>query len=187
MIITITGTPGAGKTSVAKVLAKRLGIKFYSAGDILEKMAAEKGVTIDELISESDDADHEIDGFQKKLGKTEDNIIVEGKIAWRMIPQSFKILVTVREHEGARRIYDDKKTGEHRTDEPDYSSIDEAEKIMKLRVERYVTKFKRLYGIDNYFDPAHYDFVLDTTNAKGPEENADKIIAALRERGFKNA
>ena len=38
---TITGTPGAGKTSVAKVLAKRLGIKFYSAGDILEKMAAE--------------------------------------------------------------------------------------------------------------------------------------------------
>ena len=67
------------------------------------RLAAEKGVTIDELISESDDADHEIDGFQKKLGKTEDNIIVEGKIAWRMIPQSFKILVTVREREGARR------------------------------------------------------------------------------------
>jgi cytidylate kinase len=184
MIITITGTPGAGKTSAAKILAKRLNMKFYSAGDILEKMADEKGVTIDELISGNDDADHEIDGFQKKLGKTEDNIIVEGKIAWHMIPRSFKILVTVDEHEGARRIYDDKKTGGHRTDEPDYSSTDEAEKIMRLRVERYVAKFKRLYGIDNYFDSSHYDLVLDTTNAKSPEENADRIMAAMKERGL---
>jgi cytidylate kinase len=184
MIITITGTPGAGKTSVAKVLAMRLGMKFYSAGDILEKMADEKGITIDELISGNDDADHEIDGFQKKLGKSEDNIIVEGKIAWHMIPKSFKILVTVNEHEGARRIYDDKKTGKHRTDEPDYASIDEAEKIMRLRVERYVSKFKRLYKIDNYFDRSHYDFVLDTTDAKGPEENADKIMSAIEKRGL---
>jgi cytidylate kinase len=145
-------------------------------------MANEKGVTIDELISGSDDADHEIDGFQKKLGKTEDNIIVEGLIAWYMIPHSFKILVTVDEREGARRIFEDKKTGLHRSDEPDYSSVEEVQRIAATRVARYEAKFKRLYQIDNYFDPSHYDYVLDTTTAKGPEENADKIIAALRER-----
>jgi len=184
MILTITGTPGAGKTTVAKELAKRLGMKFYSAGDLLERMAREKSVTIDELISGGDEADHEIDGFQKKLGKTEDNIIVEGKIAWHMIPQSFKILVTVDEREGARRIYDDKKSGGNRSDEPDYASVEEAEKIMKVRVNRYVDKFKRLYGINNYFDRSHYDFVLDTTGSTGTPENADRIIAALRERGL---
>jgi len=184
MIITITGVPGGGKTSAAKVLAKRLGMKFYSAGDILGKMANENGVTIDELISGNDDADHEIDGFQKKLGKTEDNIIVEGLIAWYTIPHSFKILVTVDEREGAQRIFEDKKTGLHRSDEPDYSSVEETRKIVATRVARYVAKFKRLYGIDNYFDPSHYDFVLDTTAALGPEENADKIMAALKERSL---
>ena len=79
MIITIAGAPGAGKTSLAKELAKRLGMKFYSAGDILEKIAREKNETIDELLSGDDEADHEVDGFQKKLGKTEDDIIVEEK------------------------------------------------------------------------------------------------------------
>jgi len=184
MIITITGTPGAGKTSVAKVLAKRLGMKFYSAGDILEKLADEKNVTIDELLSGGDEADHEVDGFQKKLGKTEDNIIVEGKISWHLIPRSFKILVTVDPDEGARRIFEDKKIAGRRTDEPSYASSEEAKKVNNIRVERYVEKFKRLYGIDNYFAPSHYDFVLDTTDAKGPEENADRIMAAMKERGL---
>jgi cytidylate kinase len=179
MIITITGTPGSGKTSVAKELAKRLGFNFFSAGDILESMAKEKGVTIDELISAGDDADHEVDGFLKKLGKTKDNIIVEGKAACIMIPHSFKLLVTVSDDEGARRIYEDKKTSGHRSDEPAYSSPEEAKKIMRIRVDRYVEKFKRLYGVENYFDPSNYDFVLDTTNARGPAENADKIMAAL--------
>jgi cytidylate kinase len=55
---------------------------------------------------------------------------------------------------------------------------------MRLRVERYVSKFKRLYKIDNYFDRSHYDFVLDTTDAKGPEENADKIMSAIEKRGL---
>ena len=184
MIITISGLPGAGKTSVAKALAKRLGMKFYSAGDILEKIAREKNMTIDELLSAGDEADHEVDGFQKKLGKTEDNIIVEGKISWHLIPRSFKISVTVDPDEGARRIFEDKKVAGRRTDEPNYASFEEVRKVSDIRVQRYIAKFKRLYGIDDYFDPSHYDFVLDTTKSAGSEENADKIMTALRERGL---
>lgn len=182
MIITIAGTPGSGKTSVAKELAKRLNMKFYSVGDILEKVAKDKNTTIDELISGGDEADHEVDGYQKKLGKSEDNIIVEGKISWHMIPNSFKILVTVDPEEGARRIFEDKKIAGHRTDEPDYTSLEEAKKTNHIRMERYIGKFKRLYGIEDYFDPSHYDLVIDTTNASGPIENADKIMAALSSR-----
>ena len=39
MIITITGLPGSGKTSVAKHLAKHLHIKHYSMGDLFRKIA----------------------------------------------------------------------------------------------------------------------------------------------------
>ncbi len=184
MIITIAGTPGAGKTTVAKELAKRLGMKFYSVGGILEKIAAEKNQTIDELLSGGDEADHEVDGYQKKLGKTEDNAIIEGKISWHLIPNSFKILVTVDPIEGGRRIFDDKKVAGQRTDEPEYATVEEAVKVNDLRMQRYIGKFKRLYGIDNYFDPAHYDLVLDTTGSTGTQENADRIMAAMKERGL---
>ncbi len=182
MIITIAGTPGSGKTSVAKELAKRLKMKFYSMGNILEKIADEKNLTIDELLSGGDEADHEVDGYQKKLGRTEDNIIVEGKISWHMIPNSFKILVTVDPDEGARRIFEDKKVAGHRTDEPDYATPEEAKKTNRIRMERYVGKFKRLYGIENYFDPSHYDMVIDTTNSTGPTENADRIMEVIASR-----
>jgi CMP/dCMP kinase len=184
MIITITGTPGSGKTSVAKELAKRLNMKYYSAGDIFEKIAGEKGLLVDELVSCDDETDHEVDGFLKKLGKTQDNIIVEGKAACIMIPGSFKILVTVDWREGVRRIFEDKKTKLHRTDEQDYSSIEEAQKILRARLNRLVSKFKRLYGIENFLDPSHFDFVLDTTDSPGPAQNADKIMEEMRKRGL---
>jgi len=184
MIITIAGAPGSGKTSVAKELAKRLGMKFYSMGDILEKMANEKGVTIDQLLTSGDQADHEIDAYQKKLGETEDNIIIEGKISWFFIPQSFKIFVTVDEDEGARRIFNDRKVVGHRSDEPAYASIEETKNTNAARVQSFVGRYKRLYGVENYFKPSHYDFVLDTTASPGPEQNADHIIAALKERSL---
>jgi CMP/dCMP kinase len=178
MIITITGTPGSGKTSVAKELAKRLGYKFISTGDRMAKIAEENNTTLDELLSRGDQTDRLVDDYQKKLGETEDNIIVEGKIAWFLIPKSFKILVTCDENVGAERIYNDRMAG-NRLDEPDYSSLDDAKKIIAARVTRFTNKFKRLYQVDNYIDPNNFDFVLDTTNAKGPDENADKIMAAL--------
>jgi CMP/dCMP kinase len=182
MIITIAGTPGAGKTSVAKVLSERLGMKFYSVGGILEKIADKKKQTIDELLAGGDEADHEVDDYQKNLGKTENNIIIEGKISWYLIPDSFKILVTVDPVEGGRRIFEDRKIAGQRTDEPEYPSIEEAVKVNNARMQRYIGKFKRLYGIENYFDSKHYDFVIDTTKSTGAQENADRIMAELKER-----
>ena len=183
MILTIAGTPGSGKTSAAKELAKRLNMKFYSMGDFLEKVAAEKNQTIDELISGDDEADHRVDAYQKKLGETEDNMIVEGRISWFFMPKSFKILVTCEENEAAGRTVQDKKRG-NRPDEPEYASLDDAKKINAERVARFSEKFKRLYGIENYYDPSHYDFILDTTNATGPVQNADSIMAAMKEKGL---
>jgi CMP/dCMP kinase len=179
MIITIAGTPGSGKTSVAKELAKRLGYKLLSAGDRMAEIAEENHTTLDELLSRGDDVDRLVDAHQKKIGETEDNVIVEGKIAWFLILKSFKILVTCADDEGARRIYNDQKSG-HRPDEPDYQSIEDAKKIIAERVARFTDKFKRLYGVKNYIDPKNFDFVLDTTNSTGPNENADKIIEKLK-------
>ena len=89
MIITINGTPGSGKSTVAKFLAKKLKLRHYSMCDLRRKMALEKGMTIDELnkIGEKEAwTDKDADNCQKKLGKKEDNFIIDGRLSWFFIP-----------------------------------------------------------------------------------------------------
>jgi len=50
MIITISGLPGSGKTTVAKKLSKKLNYEFISVGDLKGQFAKEKGMTIDEFM-----------------------------------------------------------------------------------------------------------------------------------------
>jgi len=49
MIITIGGEPGSGKSTVANIVAQKLGYKHYSTGDLRGEIAMRHGLTIDEL------------------------------------------------------------------------------------------------------------------------------------------
>ena len=73
MIITISGAPGSGKSTVATFLAKALHLQHYSAGQFMRDMAKERGVTLVELQKEAQEdqgkIDKEIDARTKKLGK----------------------------------------------------------------------------------------------------------------------
>ena len=107
MIITISGMPGSGKTTVAKLLAKRLGYEHYSMGDLRGKMAMERGISIDELnkLGEKESwTDKEADDYQKKLGETEDNFVTDGRTGFHFIPHSRKIFLKVDLRIGAERI-----------------------------------------------------------------------------------
>lgn len=185
MIITIAGLPGAGKTSVAKELAKRLGFEFVSVGELRGQMAIDQKMTIDELNDLGTESDTVVDAKQIALAKAKENVILEGRISWHIIPESFKILVTVDPREGAKRIFAEQQHDRAvRADERRYESIEDAQAALAKRVASDCKRLYDLYGVENFVDPAHFDFVLDTTNAKGPAENADRIMAALRERGL---
>ncbi len=51
MIITLMGTPGAGKSTLGRLLAQKLGYKQYSMGDLQRRIAQEHGWTINELMA----------------------------------------------------------------------------------------------------------------------------------------
>lgn len=185
MIITINGLPGAGKTSVAKELAERLGFGYVSVGEIRGQMAIEKGITIDELNAMGTESDRLADAKQIEIGKSGKDMIVEGRVSWHLIPDSFKILVVVDPNEGARRIFEEQqKDMSLRADERKYASIDDARESIARRVASDKERLGRLYDIPNFINHAHFDFVIDTTQSSGPQENADKIIAAIKERGL---
>jgi cytidylate kinase len=186
MIMSISGVPGSGKTSVGKILAQKLGMKFYSIGGLRGNMAKERGITIDELnaLGEKEAfTDKDVDEYQRELGGKEDHFVIEGRLSWHFIPHSFKIFLTCDPPESARRIFEARKRKEEgREDEPAYASVKQAEDDIRKRMESDDRRYKKYYGVD-YQDVSNYDYVMDTTGSAGPEETANTIYEELIRRG----
>lgn len=182
MIISISGVPGSGKTSAAKMLAARLGMPFYSVGGLRGKMAMERGMTIDELnaLGEKDaTTDTTIDDYQRELGKKEDHFVIEGRLSWHFIPHSFKVLLTCDPQEAARRIFDARARNDgDRHDEAQTLTIEETRAQLDHRIESDRLRYKKYYNLD-YQDPSHYDLVIDTTSNGGPERTMMTIAEAI--------
>ena len=176
MIVTISGLPGSGKSTIGKMLAEQLGYKFYSIGDLRGKMAIDRGMTIEELntLGESQQwTDKEADEYQVALAKREDNFIVDGRISFHFIPTSFKIFLTVDPDVAANRVF-----AHQRLDEKQVGSVEERKRAMAQRMQSDALRYKKYYDI-TYPDPAAFDLVIDTSHLT-PEEILDRIMARLK-------
>ncbi|TAK05240.1 AAA family ATPase [Patescibacteria group bacterium] len=180
MIITLSGLPGSGKSTVAKMLAQKLGYRFFSMGDLRGKAALERGLTIDEFNALPENTDIIVDDYQKKLGETEDDLVIDGRISWHFIPKSFKVFLDVDPDVGADRIFAGKR-GANRGDEPEYRDAAHVRETLAARVASDTERYKKHYGID-FGDRSVYDLVIDTSS-QIPEETADAILAALPAQG----
>ena len=178
MIISISGMPGSGKSTVARLLAKKLGIRRYSMGDMRRELARRKGLVLGELnkIGESEDwTDREVDDYQKRLGETEDNFVVEGRTSFFLIPKSFKVFLEVNPRTGAERIFRHMKEVDR--NEGRFDSVEDLIASLKKREESDRKRYLKYYKID-ITDRTQYDLILDTTDLK-PEQVVDKILEAI--------
>ena len=176
MIITIGGRSGAGKSSVGRALAKKLGYKFYSMGDLRGKMAMERGITIDELneIGKKEAwTDREADEYQKKIGREEDNFVVEGWLSFYFIPHSFKVFLDVDPKVAARRIFKNQ-----RPDEAHQSAVSGVARMISKRMRESQARYKKYYGVD-CFSKKYYDVVINTSDLTA-KEVVDRIFIYLK-------
>jgi len=171
MIITISGKAGSGKSTVAKEIARKLELKYYSIGDLMRQMAKEKNISLSELgeLAEKDDSiDKELDKKQIEL-KNEDNFVIDGRLTAHFIPNAnIKVFLDCEDKVRAERILKDERKDEGSKD------MDEIVEKIKAREQSERKRYKQYYDVD-YFDEDLYDFVVDTTNLS-VEEVVNKIM-----------
>jgi CMP/dCMP kinase len=180
MIITMCGDLGSGKSTVAKILASKLGFKRKSVGDFMGEIALKKGISVMELSKEAENdngaIDKILDDEQKKLNNSSENIIFDSRLGWHFIPNSFKIYLKVDINVAAKRIFNDK-----RTDEKENTTLEETKKHMILRKQSEIDRYKKYYRIEKYDDEKNFDIVVDTTSISA-DEVAEKIITEINKR-----
>ena len=208
MIITISGTPGSGKSTVAKILAKELGAERIYVGEIRRELARQKGMTLQELNGyalthpETDvDVDKDVaqrarmlenkkkkdenrkEEEKREKGKKKEKekiVLVEGRTQFHFLPESVKIYLKVSVDEAARRIWNDLQQEEKKKErnEGNFNSLAQVKKEILAREENDVQRYKKYYGIDHR-DEKQYDLIVDSTH-QTPEEVVQKIMVFLR-------
>ena len=175
MIITIGGTAGSGKSTVAKLLAKRLGYTHYSMGDLQRQIAEEKHISLLELskIEEEDRSlDEEVDQKQIDLGRKEDNFVIDARLGYHFIPNSVKVYLDADFEERANRIFADRVRNELNV------NLENTMENMRTREKSEKKRWTEYYHLDPA-DKNQYDLVVDTTSLS-PEQAVDKIIEFIK-------
>lgn len=166
MIISIGGDLGSGKSTIAKKLAAKLGWPRYYMGDIMRTKARERNMTLAEYmkLAETDDSiDKEVDEYQKELGLTKDDFIIEGRTSWHFIPHSLKLYLAVDEKEGARRIFKQLQKENDRNEDENLNTLEDVIASMRKRKQSEIKRYTEYFNIDIH-NLDNYDYVLDTTN-----------------------
>jgi predicted cytidylate kinase len=174
MIITISGKAGSGKSTIAKMVASKLKYSHHSMGDLQREIAKELNLTIEELaeFEKTDDKyDRMIDDKQIKLGKEDDNFVIDGRLSAHFIPNAFKVFLNVDVDEAIRR-----RLGHKRVEE----SFDSPEEVKKSIINREKLNQERWIDFYNYdfLDMNNYNLLIDTTSLS-PEEIVDKILKKI--------
>jgi CMP/dCMP kinase len=179
MIITISGKAGSGKSTVAKLIAKKLGLKHYSVGDVMREMASDKGMTLLELNKKAEtdkSIDFELDDRLKRMGKEKDNFVVDGRLTAFFIPHAAaRIFLDAQDNVRAKRILGDVR--EEEINDNLKSTLDNIEKREASEKKRY----RKYYNVD-YMDHSLYNLLIDTSDMV-PEQVADTIVKFVKTNG----
>ncbi|HEY0011139.1 MAG TPA: AAA family ATPase [Candidatus Paceibacterota bacterium] len=160
-IITIAGFLGSGKSSTARCVATELGYTHFSSGDLFRAVAAERGLSIEE-INKAAELEKEIDyTVDKRLREMNDSerLVIDSRTAFHWIPASFKVYLSLDPHIASERIYKQiqakGRTSQH---------AESVEDVYNATLERIASETKRyqdLYQL-NVNDLSQYDLVIDT-------------------------
>jgi cytidylate kinase len=187
VVICISGMAGSGKSTVAKKLAERYGLKYYSGGEALKELAAERGLKPFKhgwweseegirFIQERENDPKFDEAVDKKLMELaqQGNVILDSWTMPWLLKEGFKIWLEASLQKRAERIA-----------KRDKITIQEASEAIKKKEEGTKAIYKKLYGFDLGGDFSPFHFILDTDNL-GTEEVFQVLCKVIDNIVFKS-
>ncbi len=154
LVIAVSGFHGTGKSTIAKLLAERYGLRYVSSGMIFRNIAKDMGLSLEELsrLAESKpDIDYAIDDRLKNIAR-QGGVVADALLSGWMLKDiaDIKIWFHAPLDVRIRRIAARENRG-----------FDEVYKETLTREESEIRRFKKYYDID-LNDLSIYDFVIST-------------------------
>lgn len=173
-IISLAGELSSGKGTVSKILMEELNYEVYRNGDYFRKLAKEKGMSItefNEYVKEHTEIDIQVENSAKEYAQNHDNFIIDARLGWYAVPESFKVYLKVDIDVAAKRAFENQDEDKKQTER--FNTIEEQKADMQKRYKLENERYYEVYGVRKD-DMSNYDLVIDTTNLT-PQETADII------------
>ena len=172
MIITVSGKPCCGKSTMAEIFCKKYNFERIYAGAIFKEEAKKLGLNVKELSLSQKyfDIDYKVDDYLKQVYATriDENILIESRPAVSFMPKAFNVFIDVDDSTMATRLFNSDRTGKESV-----SSLEEALNECTTRYNADCDKYKKLYKVD-CDDMSNYHYVINNSHLT-PEQTADKI------------
>jgi len=171
IVICISGLAGTGKSTLAKKLAKKYALKYYSGGDALKALASEQGYDTSksgwwespeglkflELREQEPKFDQEVDEKLLEYANRGNVLLDSWTMPW-LLKTGFKIWLMASMEKRVERVA-----------KRDQLTPKEASRVLKEKETRTRAIYRKLYGFTLGEDFKPFHLVLDTDNL-GAEE-----------------
>jgi cytidylate kinase len=166
--IAISGKSGCGNTTVSRLVADMLGLRFINF--TFRSLAEERGMSLREVLARAakdDSWDREVDRRQVSLAREDGGCVLGSRLAiWMLEEAGLKVYLKAAPEIRAKRIV-----------QREGGTIESVAAFTAERDRQDRERYLRIYAIDND-DYGFADLIVDT-DVLDPRQIADLIVAGL--------